>query len=63
MPEDGRLVADGMTLRRRTGGDDEGWHLKLPVGRHYATRSAHPSPTPRRAPSPGPSAPACGPRP
>lgn len=22
----------GVTLRRRTGGDDEGWHLKLPVG-------------------------------
>ncbi|WAP56005.1 CYTH and CHAD domain-containing protein [Streptomyces sp. S465] len=27
-----RLLADGITLRRRTGGDDEGWHLKLPVG-------------------------------
>ncbi|WP_432094417.1 CHAD domain-containing protein [Streptomyces sp. bgisy100] len=27
-----RLAADGITLRRRTGGDDEGWHLKLPVG-------------------------------
>ncbi|MFF3762906.1 CHAD domain-containing protein [Streptomyces sp. NPDC001922] len=26
-----RLAADGITLRRRTGGDDEGWHLKLPV--------------------------------
>ncbi|MGW1886492.1 CYTH and CHAD domain-containing protein [Streptomyces sp. NPDC001970] len=26
-----RLVADGITLRRRTGGDDEGWHLKFPV--------------------------------
>ncbi|MCO8301352.1 MULTISPECIES: CYTH and CHAD domain-containing protein [Streptomyces] len=26
-----RLAADGITLRRRTGGD-EGWHLKLPVG-------------------------------
>ncbi|MCF6525338.1 CYTH and CHAD domain-containing protein [Streptomyces sp. JJ36] len=28
---DGRLAADGLTLRRRTGGPDEGWHLKLPV--------------------------------
>lgn len=27
-----RLAAAGITLRRRTGGDDEGWHLKLPVG-------------------------------
>ncbi|MFF2409026.1 CHAD domain-containing protein [Streptomyces sp. NPDC058092] len=26
-----RLVADGITLRRRTGGGDEGWHLKFPV--------------------------------
>ncbi|WP_030715760.1 CYTH and CHAD domain-containing protein [Streptomyces sp. NRRL S-237] len=28
---DQRLAADGLTLRRRTGGADEGWHLKLPV--------------------------------
>ncbi|MFD6917207.1 CYTH and CHAD domain-containing protein [Streptomyces virginiae] len=28
---DQRLAADGLTLRRRTGGPDEGWHLKLPV--------------------------------
>ena len=27
-----RLVRAGVTLRRRTGGDDAGWHLKLPVG-------------------------------
>ncbi|MFD8549053.1 CHAD domain-containing protein [Streptomyces sp. NPDC059649] len=26
-----RLAADGVTLRRRTGGPDAGWHLKLPV--------------------------------
>lgn len=26
-----RLAARGITLRRRTGGDDAGWHLKLPV--------------------------------
>ncbi|WP_372349484.1 CHAD domain-containing protein [Streptomyces sp. KL116D] len=29
--DDQRLAADGITLRRRTGGDDAGWHLKLPV--------------------------------
>ncbi|MFJ3924049.1 CHAD domain-containing protein [Streptomyces sp. NPDC090022] len=28
---DQRLAADGLTLRRRTGGQDAGWHLKLPV--------------------------------
>jgi len=27
---DGRLAASKITLRRRTGGADEGWHLKLP---------------------------------
>ncbi|GAA2984023.1 CYTH and CHAD domain-containing protein [Streptomyces fulvorobeus] len=26
-----RLAASSLTLRRRTGGGDEGWHLKLPV--------------------------------
>ncbi|MYZ37601.1 MULTISPECIES: CYTH and CHAD domain-containing protein [unclassified Streptomyces] len=26
-----RLAAGSLTLRRRTGGDDAGWHLKLPV--------------------------------
>jgi CHAD domain-containing protein len=26
-----RLATAGVTLRRRTGGDDEGWHLKLPA--------------------------------
>lgn len=28
---DERLAAASITLRRRTGGDDEGWHLKFPV--------------------------------
>ncbi len=27
-----RLLAAGVTLRRRTGGSDPGWHLKLPAG-------------------------------
>ncbi|MFC0681880.1 CYTH domain-containing protein [Lysobacter korlensis] len=29
---DGALAAARMTLRRRTGGGDEGWHLKTPEG-------------------------------
>jgi len=29
---DGRLAAEKVTLRRRSGGTDEGWHLKLPAG-------------------------------
>ncbi|MGH3934048.1 MAG: CHAD domain-containing protein [Pseudonocardiaceae bacterium] len=28
-----RLVRAGVTLRRRKGGTDEGWHLKLPAGK------------------------------
>ena len=28
---DGRLAASKITLRRRSGGSDEGWHLKLPA--------------------------------
>lgn len=30
--DDLRLAAHGITLRRRRGGDDAGWHLKMPVG-------------------------------
>src|SRR4051794_32661759 len=30
--EDLRLARSGVTLRRRTGGSDDGWHLKLPAG-------------------------------
>ncbi|MGW4214153.1 CYTH and CHAD domain-containing protein [Lentzea sp. NPDC004789] len=29
---DYRLARAGVTLRRRVGGEDEGWHLKLPAG-------------------------------
>jgi inorganic triphosphatase YgiF len=39
---DGRLAASKITLRRRTGGADEGWHLKLPggqaAGQGYSSR-------------------------
>ena len=31
--EDQRLIRHKVTLRRRVGGDDEGWHLKLPKGK------------------------------
>ncbi|MGY1916918.1 CYTH domain-containing protein [Blastococcus sp. SYSU DS0973] len=34
-----RLVRGRVTLRRRTGGPDEGWHLKLPAG--AARRELH----------------------
>jgi inorganic triphosphatase YgiF len=34
-----RLAASKITLRRRTGGPDEGWHLKLPAG--HARRELH----------------------
>ena len=29
---DMRLIRNGVTLRRRRGGSDPGWHLKLPAG-------------------------------
>ncbi len=35
-----RLAASKITLRRRTGGTDEGWHLKLPEG-SGARREVH----------------------
>ncbi|MHB8186655.1 MAG: CYTH and CHAD domain-containing protein [Dermatophilaceae bacterium] len=34
---DTRLARHGITLRRRTGGDDAGWHLKLPAGQDERT--------------------------
>ncbi len=35
---DKRLAAGKITLRRRTGGTDAGWHLKLPGGTPFARR-------------------------
>ncbi|WP_299527439.1 CYTH and CHAD domain-containing protein [uncultured Streptomyces sp.] len=32
--DDLRLAADSVTLRRRTGGSDAGWHVKFPVAAH-----------------------------
>src|SRR4051812_26279441 len=34
---DHRLVRAGLTLRRREGGDDAGWHLKVPGGQDERT--------------------------
>ncbi|MGD6752189.1 CHAD domain-containing protein [Streptomyces sp. BH105] len=50
--EDQRLATDKITLRHRTGGDDAGWHLKLPVALSEGVRDevqAPPSPTLPRA--------------
>lgn len=51
-----RLIANRITLRRRTGGDDAGWHLKLPRGdgerdelRRPLGRSARALPAPLRS--------------
>jgi CHAD domain-containing protein len=37
-----RLSTAGVTLRRRTGGGDEGWHLKLPVDARTRTEVRRP---------------------
>lgn len=36
------LAADGITLRRREGGTDAGWHLKLPSGKDTRTELRRP---------------------
>src|ERR1700722_16232912 len=55
--DDLRLIGSRITLRRRTGGDDAGWHIKLPVGgdtrRELHFPLALPGPRPRRRPPPG----------
>src|ERR1700753_1699282 len=38
---DQRLAASKITLRRRTGGTDEGWHLKLPAPDEGGRREIH----------------------
>ncbi|MGP3957398.1 CYTH and CHAD domain-containing protein [Nonomuraea sp. 3N208] len=37
-----RLAARGVTLRRRRGGDDPGWHLKLPKAKGVRQEITHP---------------------
>src|SRR5687767_9465622 len=36
------LARTGLTLRRRTGGEDAGWHLKVPAGRDARSELRHP---------------------
>jgi CHAD domain-containing protein len=36
------LAANKVTLRRRTGGEDDGWHVKLPVGSGERLEIRHP---------------------
>src|SRR5688572_6476607 len=36
------LARRGVTLRRRTGGPDAGWHVKLPRGKDTRTELRHP---------------------
>ncbi len=49
---DQRLAASKITLRRRTGGSDEGWHLKLPAA-DGARREIHAPLGPGDEPVPG----------
>ncbi len=42
--DDLRLMQTGITLRRRTGGSDAGWHLKLPAGNQVRTDIRPPLP-------------------
>lgn len=44
----GALAGRGITLRRRTGGQDEGWHLKLPPEEPEETDQAPGAPEARR---------------
>lgn len=46
-----RLAAADITLRRRTGGTDEGWHLKLPAGADERQEIRAPLGTGRRPPA------------
>ena len=48
--QDLRLIRSGITLRRRTGGTDDGWHLKLPVGPNTRREIREPLGTDRQVP-------------
>src|SRR5258708_39116887 len=56
-----RLAKAGITLRRRTGGADAGWHLKLPPARG-TPRGGQPPPRDEAAAHPAPLAPPLSPR-
>ena len=46
------LARHGVTLRRRTGGDDAGWHVKLPRGKDTRTEVRRPLGGATRGPCP-----------
>ncbi len=46
-----RLIRAGITLRRRSGGADDGWHLKLPLGNGTRREIRRPLGTARHVPS------------
>ena len=48
-----RLIRAGVTLRRRTGGKDAGWHLKLPAGADTRDEIRMPLDTPCGDPAAG----------
>jgi inorganic triphosphatase YgiF len=69
-----RLAAAGVTLRRRHGGSDAGWHLKLPAGVDSrdeirvgltGDEARHPNPRPSSShwPAPSPATRHCTPSP
>jgi CHAD domain-containing protein len=47
-----RLLRSKLTLRRRTGGDDAGWHLKLPAGADSRDEVRRPLGRNRKPPAP-----------
>jgi inorganic triphosphatase YgiF len=49
--DDLRLIRAGITLRRRSGGSDDGWHLKLPLGGATRREIRRPLGTARHVPS------------
>ncbi len=51
-----RLIRAGVTLRRRTGGEDAGWHLKLPAGADTRDEIRLPLAAPADAPAGKPGA-------
>src|SRR6185437_5739970 len=50
--EDLRLLRNGITLRRRRGGSDAGWHLKLPAGKDTSREIRLPLGRGRQVPRP-----------
>jgi CHAD domain-containing protein len=48
--DDLRLLRAGITLRRRSGGDDDGWHLKLPLEESTRDEIQRPLGTGRQVP-------------